>query len=158
MCKKLTKELVKFLTPFPNEVKEIALWLRGFVWDLHPEANELIYDNPHALTLGWSPTDKVGHTFCSIAVGRTSKTVHFGFYYGSQTATPGKTMWGEGNPYRYILVKSKDEFPVKDIKKILRDAYDSSLLKVKAQDQPPRGQTITKLVSSSRLTAGKRKR
>ena len=115
MCKKLTKELLEFLSPFPREVKETALWLRGFVWDLHPEANELIYDNPHALTLGWSPTDKVGHTFCSIAVGRTSKMVHFGFYYGYQTAHLGKTMWGDGNPYRYMLVKSRAEFPATDI-------------------------------------------
>src|SRR5258707_8679143 len=71
MSKSETKDLLKFLKPFPDQT-EIVLWLREFVWDLYLKANELIYDNYNALAFGWSPTDKVGHTFCSIAVGRTS--------------------------------------------------------------------------------------
>ena len=37
-----TKDLLKFLKPFRKEVKENTLWLRDFVWDLYPKANELI--------------------------------------------------------------------------------------------------------------------
>jgi hypothetical protein len=48
---------------------------------LYPDSNELIYDNYNAPAVGWSPTDRVGHTFCSIAIGRTSKNIHFGFYW-----------------------------------------------------------------------------
>ena len=70
MSKEHTADLLKFLKPFPEEVQQTALWLREFVWDLYPTANELIYDNYNALAFGWSPTDKVGHTFCSIAVGQ----------------------------------------------------------------------------------------
>ena len=77
MSKDQTKDLLKFLKPFGDEITELVLWLREFAWDLYPGANELIYDNYNALAFGWSPTDRVGHTFCSIAVGRTSKNVHF---------------------------------------------------------------------------------
>ena len=82
MSKPDTKDLLRFLKPFSNDMRERALWLRDFVWDIYPTANELIYDNYNALAFGWSVTDRVGHLFCTIAVGRTSGNIHFGFYLG----------------------------------------------------------------------------
>ena len=148
MSKDQTTDLLKFLKPFEEEVKDLVLWLREFVWDIYPTANELIYDNYNALAFGWSPTDRVGHTFCNIAVGRTSKNIHFGFYWGSQIADPEKRLIGNGNQYRYLLVKSKKDFPKTYIKKLLKDAYTNSVLKVKDQKQFMEGQTITKSVSA----------
>src|SRR6266704_3196817 len=102
MSKEQISDLLKFLKPFGDEIKERALWLREFVWDLYPKANELIYDNYNALAFGWSLTDKLGHLFSSIAVGRTSKNIHFGFYWGNELSDPEKILIGEGNQYRYI--------------------------------------------------------
>jgi hypothetical protein len=150
MSKEETKDLLKFLKPFSNDIKETVLWLRDFVWDLYPQTNELIYDNYNALAFGWSPTDKVGHTFCSIAVGRTSKNIHFGFYWGSQISDPKKILLGEGNQYRYILVKKIDEFPKAYIKKLVKDAYENSVSKVKDPKQFLNGQTITKSISQAK--------
>src|SRR5215471_15242243 len=96
------KDLLKFLKPFPPEIRERALWLREFVWELYPDANELIYDNYNALAFGWSITEKQGDVFCSIAVGRTSYNVHFGFYWGTKISDPQKLLIGEGNQYRYL--------------------------------------------------------
>jgi len=159
MGKEHTKDLQKFLNPFPDNIQETALWLREFVWDLYPQTNELIYDNYNAVAFGWSPTDKVGHTFCSIAVGRTSHNVHFGFYWGSEIADPDKILLGEGNQYRYILVKEKKEFPKAYIKKLLKEAYANSLAKVKDHKQIRKGETITKSVSAVKRTkAGKAKK
>ena len=152
MSKEQTKDLLKFLKPFPKEIQERALWLRGFVWDLYPQCNELIYDNYNALAFGWSPTDKVGHTFCSIAVGRTSKNVHFGFYWGSELSDPKKVLLGEGNQYRYILVKDKKEFPKAYIKKLVQEAYANSLSKVKDLKQIKEGLTIVKSISPVKRT------
>jgi len=148
MSKDQTTDLLKFLKPFEEDVKDLVLWLREFVWDLYPTANELIYDNYNALAFGWSPTDRVGHTFCNIAIGRTSKNIHFGFYWGSQIADPEKRLIGNGNQYRYLLVKSKKDFPKTYVKKLLKDAYINSVLKVKEQSQIMEGQTITKSVST----------
>lgn len=67
MSKEQTKDLLKFLKPFDDDIKEIALWLREFVWELYPNNNELIYDNYNAVAVEWSPADRVGHTFCCIA-------------------------------------------------------------------------------------------
>src|SRR5437016_9231408 len=162
MSKNQTTDLLKFLKPFPAEIQERALWLRAFVWDLYPDSNELIYDNYNALAVGWSPTDRVGHTFCSIAVGRSSHNVHFGFYWGSQIADPKKILLGAGNQYRYILVKSKEEFPKTYIKKLVKEAYSNSLAKVKDKRQLMQGATITKSISrvkrSSKAVSTKKKK
>jgi hypothetical protein len=147
MSKDQTKDLVKFLAPFDEGINELVLWLRAFVWDLYPTANELIYDNYNAVAFGWSPTDRVGHTFCSIAVGRTSKNIHFGFYWGSEIADPEKKLIGEGNQYRYLLVKSKASFPKVYIKKLIKEAYTNSLAKVKDSRQLMQGATIIKSIS-----------
>jgi hypothetical protein len=145
MSKEQTADLIKFLKPFPENVRETAMWLREFVWGLYPDSNELIYDNYNALAFGWSPTDKVGHTFCSIAV--LSKYVHFGFYWGTEIADPDKILLGKGNQYRYIIVKSKSDFPKTYIRKLLKEAYANSLAKVKDKKQILKGATITKSIS-----------
>ena len=147
MSKDQTKELLRFLSTFDDEERKLVLWLREFVWNLYPHTNELIYDNYNALAIGWSPTDRVGHTFCSIAIGRTSKNVHFGFYWGSEIPDPKKILIGNGKQYRYILVKNKKEFPQTYIKKLVKDAYKNSLAKVKDKERIIKGYTITKSIS-----------
>src|SRR5579872_6886460 len=135
MSKEQNSELLKFLSVYPEEKQQTVLWLRDFVWDLYPHCNELIYDNYNALAFGWSPTDRVGHTFCNIAVGRTSHNVHFGFYWGSQIADPEKKLIGNGNQYRYLLVTEKNKFPKTYIKKLLKEAFINSTKKVKDPKQ-----------------------
>jgi len=150
MSKEDIKDILKFLSPFDREIKDIVIWLREFIWDTYPKTNELIYDNYNALAVGWSPTDRVGHTFCSIAVGRTSKNIHFGFYWGSEISDPEKKLIGQGNQYRYILVKSISEFPKAYIKKLLKEAYANSMTKVKDKKQIMHGNTITKSISTKK--------
>ncbi|MCW3108076.1 MAG: hypothetical protein JWQ09_2582 [Segetibacter sp.] len=150
MSRDQTKDLLKFLNPFGDDIIDLVMWLRDFAWDLCPEANELIYDNYNAVAFGWSPTDKVGHTICSIAVGRSSKNVHFGFYWGSELSDPDKMLLGEGNQYRYILVTDKNKFPKAYIKKLVNEAYANCLSKVKDQKQIIHGQTIVKSISEKK--------
>lgn len=165
MSKEQTTDLLKFLKPFSNDLIDLVMWLREFAWDLFPQTNELIYDNYNAVAFGWSPTDRLGHTFCSIAVGRSSKNVHFGFYWGSELSDPDKILLGEGNQYRYILVTDKNKFPKTYIKKLVKEAYLNSLAKVKDEKQIMNGQTIVKSVSekkrldkSKKSTADKKKK
>jgi hypothetical protein len=150
MSKEQSKDLLKFLKPFDENIISIVMWLREFAWDLYPQTNELIYDNYNAVAFGWSPTDKVGHTFCSIAIGRTSKNIHFGFYWGNEISDPDKILLGEGNQYRYILVTDKNKFPKTYIKKLLKEAYANSLAKVKDKGQIMEGKTIVKSISAKK--------
>jgi hypothetical protein len=148
MPKEETKDLLKFLSLFPSEIIERALWLRDFVWDLYPQANELIYDNYNAVAFGWSPTEKLGHTFCSIAIGRSSGNLHFGFYWGAELSDSKEILLGNGNQYRYILVGDISGFPAEYITLLLADAYSNSMRKIKDQKQLTIGKTIVKSISA----------
>src|SRR5262245_25853867 len=122
---------MKFLSGFQKDQAELIVWLREFVWKLYPQTNELIYDNYNALAIGWSPTDRQGQTFVTMAIGRTSGNVHFGFYWGNEIADPKKILLGKGNQYRYILVTDKNSFPKTYMKTLVKEAYINSLKKIK---------------------------
>jgi len=156
MSKEEVKFLSKFINSFPPKIRESVLLLREFVWDLYPKSNELIYDNFNAVAVGWSLTEKLGHTFCSIAIGRSSNNVHFGFYWGSEISDPKKILLGEGNQYRYILVNNIDAFPKAYIKILMKDAYANSLTKVKDKSLITHGKTIVKSVSRTKRKAAKK--
>ena len=146
MSKEQTGDLLKFLNPFPTDIQETALWLREFVWDLYPQTNELIYDSYNAVVFSWSPTDKLGQVFCGVGVYRSNHNIHFSFYWGSELSDPDKILLGEGNRYRYILVKRKEDFQKTYIKKLMKEAFANSLTKVKDPKQIIHGATIIKAI------------
>lgn len=148
MGKEHNADLLRFLEPFEKDSIDLVLWLRDFVWDMYPQANELIYDNYNAVAFGWSPTDRLGHTFCTIAVYRSGKRMHFGFYWGNELSDPEKLLLGEGNQYRYIHVTDKKSFPRKYIRQLIREAWANSMAKVKEEKQLKQGLTIVKSISS----------
>jgi hypothetical protein len=152
MSKDEVKDLLVFIRPYPKEVQELALCLRDWVWDLYPGCNELIYDSYNAVAFGWSLTDRLSHSFCSVAV--MAKYVHFGFYWGSEIADPEKRLLGKGNQYRYIVVKEKADFPKTYIKKLIKEAYANSLAKVKDNTPIVKGQTIVKAIYSKKKRPG----
>ncbi|MGZ5190256.1 MAG: hypothetical protein ACXWCZ_04505, partial [Flavisolibacter sp.] len=73
-----------------------------------------------------------------------------GFYWGNEIADPDKKLIGQGNQYRYLIVKTKKDFPKAYIKMLLKEAYTNSLSKVKDKKQIIEGKTITKSISSSK--------
>ncbi len=145
MSKQDVQDLMKFMMPYSGEVQNIALWLRSFVWDLYPETNELIYDNYNAVAFGWSPSDRAGDVFCSIAV--CSDHVNFGFNWGVLLHDSEKILLGNGSQYRYIRVKEQKDFPEDYIKTLLQQAYENSMAKLKPNSKLLKGQTITKSIS-----------
>ncbi|GGB20949.1 hypothetical protein [Mucilaginibacter rubeus] len=151
MPKDEVTDLLFFMRTFPSEVRERALWLRDFIWDLYPQANELIYDNYNALAVGWSPTEKMSHIFCSFALYRGGNyDTHFGFYWGSELSDPHKILIGEGKQYRYLLVNDIEAFPQQEIKKLVDEAWQNSLAKVKDAKQLIHSKTIVKMVSDNK--------
>jgi len=150
MSKEQSTDLLLFLKPFNAEIIKKVMWLREMVWNQYPQANELIYDNYNALAFGWSPTDKVSHVFCSIAVGRTSNNVHFGFYRGDELSDPDKILLGNGKQYRYILVNDINDFPATYINHLIKEAYQNSLKKIKDPNKIQQGLTLVKSISEKK--------
>ena len=152
MGKETSKDLLLFLKPFPPGVRETALWLREWVWNLHPSANELIYDNYNALVIGFGISDKASDAVCSIAV--YSEYVNFGFLRGTEIADPEKKLTGKGSLYRYITVKSKEDFPKIYMNKLLKEAWINSLLRLKEDRQIIKGTTLVKSIAVKKRRPG----
>jgi hypothetical protein len=150
MSKEQTKDLAIFLKTFDKEIVDTVMLLRDFAWDLCPQANELIYDNYNAVSLGWSVTDKVRHNICSVVIYSANQNVHFGFYWGNQILDPDKILLGKGKQYRYILVPDKKKFPKTYMAKLVSEAYKNALSKVIDQKQMIHGQTIVKSISEKK--------
>ena len=148
MPKETIADLKKFLTPYSTQVQETVFWLRDFVWDLYPTCNELIYDNYNAVAFGWSTSDKLGDTFCTVAAQKDY--AHFGFYWGSQINDSKKMLLGNGTQYRYIKVFETKDFPKTYMKKLLKEAFAHSMAKLKTGKQVLKGATIVKSISAKK--------
>ncbi|HOY96281.1 MAG TPA: hypothetical protein PK509_11110 [Catalimonadaceae bacterium] len=83
-------------------------------------------------------------------MGRSSKNIHFGFYWGNEISDPDNLLLGQGNQYRYILVTDKENFPKAYMENLVKEAYANSLAKVKDPKQIISGQTIVKSVSDKK--------
>ncbi|WP_416443957.1 hypothetical protein ACH3O9_02250 [Leeuwenhoekiella sp. A16] len=90
MSKEETHDLIGFLSVFSQEVQELVLSLREFIWDQFPQANELIYDNYNALAIGWSPSLKSSQTFCTISIFRTTMLYILAFIGAAYSKIPKK--------------------------------------------------------------------
>ena len=153
MGKQDNKELLKFLEAFPLESRTIALELRDWVWGLYPKCNELIYDNYNFLAFGWGTTDRMSDIFCSIAVG--TRGVIFGFMWGVRLDDPKGLLAGGGNQFRSLRVPDIKKFPKADIKKLLKQAFEFSVERLKGRPQTPNGVTITKSISKKQRRPGR---
>lgn len=147
------KELTKFLKPFPDEVKDDALWLREFISKACPACNELIYDNYNALAVGYSLTEKAGDIFVSFAV--YGRYVNLGFNRGSEVADPEKLLKGSGSLYRHVRV-NRNDFPKVYIKKLMKAAYANAKSRLKMTPEIT-GQTIVKSISAKQKRPLKKK-
>ncbi|MEO6656470.1 MAG: YdeI/OmpD-associated family protein [Pyrinomonadaceae bacterium] len=156
MAKEDSQDLLKFLEAFPPESREIALWLRDWVWELYPACNELIYDNYNFLAFGWGPTDRMSDIFCSIAVG--TRGVIFGFMWGVKLDDPNGLLAGGGNQFRSLRVPDIKKFPKTDVKRLLKQAFDIAIERLKGKPETPNGQTITKSISPTKRRPGMAKK
>ena len=127
---------------YDSPVQSLALRLREWVWDLYPACNELIYDAKYTVTFGWSITDKLSHSFCSVALWM--RYVHFGFYYGNEIADPEHRLLGKGKQYRYLVVHEDRDFPKTYMRRLIKEAYANSLAKAGDKPSAIQGQTLIK--------------
>lgn len=144
MAKADVDKLLPFLQSFPAQTQDLILWLRDFAWAACPYANELIYDNYNALAVGWSLTETVTGTICSIAAYRAGTNLHFGFYWGNLLTDPSKKLVGKGSQYRYVLVNDRASFDKEYITQLIYQAHTNSLTKIKDEKLLKQGLTVVK--------------
>lgn len=142
MSKPDSKEIKKRVKRFAPHLRNLALEMRSWVRDRYPASNELIYDKYNTLAFGWSITDKLTHTFCTMAI--YTEYLHFGFYWGNEVHDPEKKLLGKGKQYRYIVVRSIQDFPMVYMENLVSDSYINAQSRITPGLKYPKGASLVK--------------
>jgi hypothetical protein len=95
-------EYLKFLSPYDDRVRELALATRALVLAEAPDSTELIYDAYNAVATGYSFTGRPSDAFIHIAV--YARWVNLGFNRGSELDDPQGMLQGSGRWIRHIRI------------------------------------------------------
>lgn len=143
------QELKQFLKPYSASIQALTIQLRGFITELIPEANELIWDNYNAVAMAYSKSEKLKDAFCHISV--YSNHVNFGFNRGTELASPSLELCGNGKHIRHIEVKSIDDFPKKSIEQLVYEAVGiSEKLNPQLLEKTDNGKSIVMSISEKK--------
>ena len=97
-----------FLLDFKDKkVIELFKDLRGFILEIYPESNELLY-HTHALTTVFSISEKLSDAFCMLPI--YSNHLNLGFNKGTLLNDPHKLLTGTGNLIRHIPVDTEKDY------------------------------------------------
>ncbi len=131
-----------FLLDF-KEKKIIELFkdLRGFILEIYPYSNELLY-HTHALTTVFSISDKLSDAFCMLPI--YANHLNLGFNKGTLLSDPHRLLTGTGNLIRHIPVDTVKDYRNKKVKDLIKTSIDFA---IKDMDKPTKsiGMTISKI-------------
>ncbi len=115
--------------------------LRGFILELYPTSNELLY-HTHALTTVFSISDKLSDAFCMLPI--YTNHINLGFNKGTLLHDPYKLLTGTGTLIRHMPVVTEKDYRNKKVKDLIKSAIEFAL---KDTDSPYNlsGITISKI-------------
>ncbi|WP_420573691.1 DUF1801 domain-containing protein [Kordia sp.] len=131
----------QFLHLKPQDCIELFTDLRNYVFELYPDANELLY-HTHALTAVFSVSEKLSDAFCMIPI--YSKHLNLGFNKGTLLHDPKELLQGTGKLIRHIPISTISQYRNTDVENLLKAAIDLAILDVKKPSKVI-GQSISKI-------------
>jgi hypothetical protein len=137
-----------FLLDFKDKkVIELFKDLRGFILEIYPDSNELLY-HTHALTTVFSISEKLSDAFCMLPI--YSNHLNLGFNKGTLLNDPHKLLTGTGNLIRHIPVDTEKDYRNKKVKDLIKTAVDFA---IKDMDKPTKslGMTISKIKTNKNI-------
>ena len=117
--------LIKFLKPYDQEVRDVALKLRALVLEELAPCYENIYDAYSAVAIGYGPSDRLSDGVFHIAV--YAKHVNLGFNDGASLDDPKGILQGAGNRIRHITIETAADLKRPEIRAYIRRAQKKAL-------------------------------
>lgn len=111
----------EFLSHYPEQLSDIADYLRDLVRSALPEATERAYT-------GWKligyrvPHGKRNIFFCCIVPQKKENDVLLGFEYGIAMRDPKKLLEGKGTQVRFVRLRQKENYSEEDLTWLIREA------------------------------------
>jgi hypothetical protein len=94
------QQLASFIVRFSPPIAAQARVARARLRRLLPGAIEMVYDNYHALAIGFSPTERPSDAVLSLVI--YPKRVSICFIQGKHLPDPDHLLVGDGNQVRFI--------------------------------------------------------
>jgi hypothetical protein len=111
----------EFLSHYPEQLSDIADYLRDLVRSTLPEVTEKAYT-------GWKligyrvPNGKRNIFFCCIVPQKKENDVLLGFEYGIAMLDPKKLLEGKGTQVRFVRLRQKENYSEEDLTWLIREA------------------------------------
>lgn len=103
---------------------DLYLKLRGYILDIHPKSNELLY-HTHALTSLYSVSEKMGDAFCMIPI--YANHLNLGFNKGTLLEDPNNLLQGTGKLIRHIPIEKEEDFKNDAVQDLIEKAIALAL-------------------------------
>lgn len=100
--------------------KKIARRLRSFIFDIHPDAVEVVRLGDRAATYGVGPK-KMSEAYAYISPQK--EYVNLGFFYGTSLEDPEGLQEGTGKAMRHVKVRSVEEADQPAVRRLIEAAF-----------------------------------
>jgi len=127
--------LIKFLKPYDQEVRDVALKLRALVLEEMAPCYENIYDAYSAVAIGYGTSDRLSDGVFHIAV--YSNHVNLGFNDGASLDDPKGILQGSGKLIRHITIKTAEDLERPDLRAYIRRARKKAMADARKLGEPP---------------------
>jgi len=111
------QEFEKAIHGFSDNIKIIARKTRQLIYDLLPDAVEVVWVRQKNTGFGTGIKKKTEH-FCWIMPA--TNHVNLGFNYGAELPDPKGLLEGTGKLFRHVKIKSIEQLSDKDLIKLLK--------------------------------------
>ncbi|MEQ9467931.1 MAG: DUF1801 domain-containing protein [Ekhidna sp.] len=98
--------------------------LRGYILELHPTSNELLY-HTHALTTLFSTSEKMSDGFCMIPI--YTNHLNLGFNMGTLLKDPHGLLKGTGKLIRHIPIQKSEDYRNEKVRQLILASIDFAL-------------------------------
>lgn len=116
----------QFLNEYPENLREIAEYLRDVVRSTFPNATEKVI--PGWKVIGYRiPHGKKSIYFCCIAPQKKENDVLLGFEYGVAMGDPKKLLEGKGTQVRFVRMRQKEQCAESDLVTLIEEAAEVAI-------------------------------
>ena len=136
------KQLADIIAKLDPTIRKLTRTCRAVLRKRLPTAIELVYDNFHALAIGYSPTEKMSDCILSLVIH--PRDVSLSFFYGATLPDPQGILEGSGDQNRFVRLEDASALLRPDVEALVQAAIARSQAPLPSSGG---GYTVIKAVS-----------
>ena len=118
------KQLADIIAKFDPPIRKLARTGRAVLRKRLPTAIELVYDNFHALAIGYAPTERMSDCILSQVIH--PREVSVSFFFGATLPDPNGILEGRGDQNRFVRLEDAAALVRPDVEALIQAAIARS--------------------------------